>query len=167
MALQANYKNYGISSLIDEARDLVANDMENEAVLRLRKAIRLSPNNIEALLLYAQISPSRNNARRTLDKILNLDPTNTEAQVLRQQLDKEATWDKLYKPAEPPPIPAINKADNKATATRLKTTVSRDTDAKENKHMFWLGLFTALFGLFGVASMQNGQLLAELAHLLG
>ncbi|MEL6309790.1 MAG: hypothetical protein AAFR81_28280 [Chloroflexota bacterium] len=163
MAINAHYRTPSVSGLISEARNLIVDDNKDDAMILLRKALRLSPNNVDALLLYAQASPSRNSARRMLGKVLAIDPTNTDAQMLRHQLDQDATWDRHYKPAVPPAMPVINRIENKDPAIRSDDAGG---NTSENKLMVWLGLMTAVFAFFGFGYLLNGEILMALAFIV-
>ena len=159
-----------VSGLIQDARELIAEDMDAEAVLRLKSVLRKSPDNIEALLLYARVSPSKANAKKTIDRIMSIDPYNTEARLLLKRIEREEDLTQKSKQSSAmPTINIVNDNSNSVVAESSATNIGMGGGAYveqgNNKLAFWVGLIGALFAVYGLGYMINGKVLLGLLYL--
>lgn len=169
--MEEKRKNDDISGQLKEVRVLIAEDMDAEAVLRLRNILRANPENIEALLLYAQVSPSKGKAKDAIKRIFALDPDNAEARLLQKRIEREEEMAKSVGQgggAAAPTINIVNTNENTNTASAQATAVAGSTMVAEggsNRLAFWVGFIAALFGLYGIGYMINGKVLMGLLYL--
>lgn len=167
--MEDKIKNDDLRARLDEVRLLIAEDLDSEAILRLKSILKTSPENLEALLLYAQASPSSDKAKQTINKILDIDPDNAEARMLMRRIDKEAELTATAsQPSAIPTINIVNNNDNTSSANASAAVMSGIggmVDGGTNKTAFWIGFIATFFGLFGLAHMFNDRILKGLLYL--
>ncbi|MFZ4816865.1 MAG: NINE protein, partial [Phototrophicaceae bacterium] len=75
--------------LLSKINQLIDEDRESEAVPYIRQLLKVNPNNVEALLLYAQVTTNKQIAIETLQDILVIDPSNTKAKLQLRTFERE------------------------------------------------------------------------------
>jgi hypothetical protein len=81
-------------ALIDRARELELEDKDEEAFNIARRILKTNSNNIEAIVLYAQLVPDKQRAQQALNKALRLEPNHVEARRELKRIQKSSSLSK-------------------------------------------------------------------------
>lgn len=179
-------------ALIEQARSLELEDRDEEAYGIVRRVLKTNPDNIDAMVLYAQLAPDKGNAEKALNKALRLDPNHVEAKRELKRLQKslatkgkvdefgfssssndESSVQQLVRQnqqlmqqmqQQPAQQPVINIINE-----NVNQNVNQGFGGGEQRNgaAFVAGLIGGwVFGLLGIAHLVNGKIVSGVAYLL-
>jgi tetratricopeptide (TPR) repeat protein len=162
---------------ISQARKLIQNDQEDEALRLVRQVLKVNMNNLDALLLYAQISPDNEKAIKALKRVLEIDPKNTDAKLQLRNLQRvsisSSKSDSALEEVMMQNRMLMNEVRRQQSTTPVINIVNTNTAVanglpmvRQNTVAFWIGAVAAFFGLFGISHIMTGKLLSGVAWLI-
>lgn len=178
------------SALLERARELELEDKDEEAFGIVRRVLKTNSNNIDAIILYAQLVPDKQKAAQALQKAIRLDPNNIEAKRELKRLQKTAQVnkgkvDEFGSPSGSDDDSAVQQLlkqnqqlmqqmqqqpANQPVINIINENVNQNagfaTGEQRNQTAFIAGLIAGwVFGLLGVAHIVNGKIGQGIAYL--